>query len=72
MIRTYINMTVSADQPLRLVCCSGNTSMHWFYLEGDELGLGIFASEGHPEAHRLPAAVAAFNAVMAGEQEVKP
>ena len=33
-------------------------------------GWSLILDTDHPEAHRLPAAVAAFNAVMDGEEEM--
>jgi hypothetical protein len=72
MTVTYnITVSVAKDQPFRLIPCSAR-GLHWFQIQGSFSELAIFANEDHPDAHRLPAAVAAFNAVMDGEQEVKP
>jgi hypothetical protein len=71
-VTANITVSVFKDQPFRLISCSAR-GLHWFQIQGHPFpGLAIFANEDHPEAHRLPAAVAAFNAVMDGEQEVKP
>lgn len=65
-VKATVMVSVSADHPFRLVPCSSN-GLHWFYIQGHPQELTIFANKDHPEAHRLPAAVAAFNAVMDGE-----
>ena len=65
---TTIYVTVGVGHPFRLVPCSAN-GLHWFTIQG-HFGLQVFANEGHPEADRLPRAVAAFNAVMDGEEEM--
>jgi|LakMenEpi03Aug12_release.lakeMendotaPanAssembly.Ray.scaffolds.fasta_scaffold59644_12 hypothetical protein len=71
MTVTYnITVSVAKDQPFRLIPCYAR-GLHWFQIQGSFHGLSIFANEDHPEAHRLPAAVAAFNAVM-DAKEVKP
>jgi hypothetical protein len=68
-VKATVMVSVSADHPFRLEFCSGNGT-HWFHIQGHPLEWAIFAEQGHPEAHRLEAAVAAFNAVMDDEEEM--
>ena len=67
-VKAHITVSISADHPFRLVPCSSN-GMHWFYIEGHPLELAIFPNLEHPKAHRLPAAIAAFNAVMDAKED---
>jgi hypothetical protein len=69
-VMATVMVSVSADHPFRLVFCSGNGT-HWFHIQGHPLEWAIFAQQGHPEAHRLEAAVAAFNAAMDAKEESK-
>ena len=65
---SHVTVFVSENNPLRLVSCSSN-GKHWFHIEGHPLELTIFPNQEHPKAHRLPAAVAAFNAVMDAKED---
>lgn len=66
-IHTTIYATVKVGHSFRLVAHSSR-GLDWFQIQGHP-GLMVFAEEGHPEAHRLHAAVAAFNAVMDAKEE---
>jgi hypothetical protein len=69
-VKANITVSVSADRPFRLEFVSAR-GLQWFYIQGYPLELTIFANQGHPEAHRLEAAVAAFNAAMDAKEESK-
>ncbi len=69
-MKINITVTVLEDQPFRLVPYSEN-GQYWIKFQGHR-ELVIFASNDHPEARRLHAAVAAFNAVMDGDGEGRP
>ena len=67
-VKATVMVSVSADRPFRLESVS-DKGLHWFYIQGYPLELTVFANQGHPEAHRLEAAVAAFNAVMDAKED---
>ena len=69
-VRATVMVSVSADHPFRLESCFV-IGTHWFHIQGHPLEFAIFANLDHPEAHRLEAAVAAFNAAMDAKEVAK-